>query len=101
MTEKYGTVVSKPTTFINNHDIDHPIDVAFVDEAHLLLTQGKQSYKGKNQLQDIIERARVTVVMFDEYQVLTTEQYWEADLLEKYREKAKCANNYVKLYMSF
>ena len=97
MTEKYGTVVSKPTTFINNHDIDHPIDVAFVDEAHLLLTQGKQSYKGKNQLQDIIERARVTVVMFDEYQVLTTEQYWEADLLEKYREKAKCANNYVKL----
>lgn len=97
LTEKYGTVVSKPTTFINNHDIDHPIDVAFVDEAHLLLTQGKQSYKGKNQLQDIIERARVTVVMFDEYQVLTTEQYWEADLLEKYREKAKCANNYVKL----
>lgn len=98
MTEKYGTVVSKPTTFINNHDIDHPIDVAFVDEAHLLLTQGKQSYKGKNQLQDIIERARVTVVMFDEYQVLTTEQYWEADLLEKYREKAKCANNYGKFH---
>lgn len=97
LTEKYGTVVGKPTAFINSHNIDHPIDVAFVDEAHLLLTQGKQSYRGKNQLQDIIERARVTVVMFDEYQILTTEQYWEADLLEKYREKAKRANNYVKL----
>lgn len=97
LTEKYGTVVSKPTTFINNHDPSHPIDVAFVDEAHLLLTQGKQSYKGKNQLQDIIQRARITVVMFDEYQILTTEQYWEANLLEKYKNKAMRANNYIKL----
>ena len=64
----------KPTTFINHHSADNPIDVAFVDEAHLLLTQGKQSYKGNNQLEDILNRARVTVVMFDEYQILTTEQ---------------------------
>ena len=41
LTEKYGKVVSKPTTFINNHSENDPIDVAFVDEAHLLLTQGK------------------------------------------------------------
>lgn len=41
LTEKYGKVVSKPTTFINNHSENAPIDVAFVDEAHLLLTQGK------------------------------------------------------------
>ena len=47
-----------------------------------MLTQGKQSYRGKNQLQDIIERARVTVVIFDEYQILTTEQFWEAQILE-------------------
>lgn len=97
LTEKYGNVVSKPTSFINSHSTDDPVDVAFIDEAHLLLTQGKQSYRGKNQLQDIIERARVTVVMFDEYQILTTEQFWEAQILEKYRNQAKATNNYIIL----
>lgn len=95
--EKYGSVVSKPTMFINNHTADNPIDVAFIDEAHLLLTQGKQSYQGKNQLKDIIERARVTVVMFDENQILTTEQFWEAHLLEEYREMARKSDNYIEL----
>ncbi len=97
LTEKYGKVVSKPTTFINNNSEDDPVDVAFIDEAHLLLTQGKQSYQGQNQLQDIIERSRVTVVMFDENQILTTEQFWEAQILEKYRDLAKASDNYVVL----
>ena len=69
LTDKYGEVISKPTRFINSHSVDDPIDVAFIDEAHLLLTQGKQSYTGDNQLQDILKRARVTVVMFDENQI--------------------------------
>ncbi len=64
---------------------EEPVDIAFIDEGHLLLTQGKQSYTGKNQLQDIIDRAKVTVVMFDANQVLTTEQYWEYQDLEHYR----------------
>ena len=97
LTEKYGEVISKPTTFINHHSESDPVDVIFVDEAHLLLTQGKQSYQGKNQLQDIIDRARVTVVMFDENQILTTEQFWEAQILEKYRNQAKKRNNYIVL----
>lgn len=97
LTDRYGEVVCKPTSFINAHSVDDPIDVAFIDEAHLLLTQGKQSYRGNNQLQDIIDRARVTVVMFDENQILTTEQYWEAQLLEQYREMAKQQENYFEL----
>ena len=97
LTDKYGKVVSKPTSFINNHTEDDPVDVTFIDEAHLLLTQGKQSYQGQNQLQDIIERSRVTVVMFDENQILTTEQFWEAQILEQYREQAKTYDNYVVL----
>lgn len=64
--ENYGEIVCKPTTFINHHSVQEPVDVAFIDEVHLLLTQGKQSYRGDNQLEDIINRARVTVVMFDE-----------------------------------
>lgn len=97
LTEKYGEVVSKPTTFINNHSENDPVDVAFIDEAHLLWTQGKQSYRGENQLKDIIDRARVTVVMFDENQILSTEQYWEAQILEQYRNQAKLADNYIVL----
>lgn len=97
LTKEYGKIVSKPTTFINNHSESDPVDVAFIDEAHLLLTQGKQSYRGSNQLKDIIDRARVTVVMFDENQILTTEQYWEAKALEQYRKKAKNNNNYILL----
>ena len=96
--EKYGNVVDKPTTFINNHTEDNPVDVVFVDEGHLLLTQGKQSYKGKDQLEDIIKRARVTVVMFDENQILTTEQFREAEELEKYRNKAREEDNYIILH---
>lgn len=90
-------LVYSPTSFINRYNIDEPIDVAFVDEAHLLLTQGKQSYTGKNQLQDILDRAKVTIIMFDPNQILTTEQYWEYELLEKYKNKAKNNNGYILL----
>ena len=46
LTEKYGEVVVKPTSFINKHSTDNPVDIVFVDEAHLLWTQGKQAYQG-------------------------------------------------------
>lgn len=95
--DKYEQVVDKPTPFINSHSIDDPVDVVFIDEAHLLLTQGKQSYRGKNQLKDIIDRAKVVVVMFDEDQILTTEQYWEYENLQEYRDNAIKNDNYIKL----
>ena len=97
ITNRYGQVVDKPTRFINKHSIDNPVDVVFVDEAHLLLTQGKQSYRGKNQLKDILDRAKVVVVMFDEDQILTTEQYWEYEKLQEYRNEAIKKDNYIKL----
>lgn len=94
---KGNDIVTKPTSFINSHSSVNMVDVAFVDEAHLLLTQGKQSYTGSNQLKDIIERARVTIVMFDENQVLTTEQYWEDKILDEFKNLAKSQNNYITL----
>ncbi len=39
--EHYGEVVCKPTFFIKHHTTEEPIDVVFIVEAHLLLTQGK------------------------------------------------------------
>ncbi len=97
ITDKYGKTVYKPTSFINRYSEEEVFDVVFVDEAHLLLTQGKYSYKGKNQLEDILDRARVVVVMFDEDQILNTEHYWEDELIEKYRNEAIENNNYVLL----
>jgi len=94
---KTNNIVSKPTSFINNHSSNEKVDVVIVDEAHLLLTQGKQSYQGKNHLNDLLERAKVVVIVFDLKQVLTTEQIWEKDKLNKYFECAKNKNNHVTL----
>ena len=44
-----------------------------------------------------MDRARVTVVMFDENQILTTEQFWEAQILEQYRNQAKLEENHIVL----
>lgn len=90
-------IISKPTQFINSQTSNDPVDVVLVDEAHLLWTQGKQSYRGKNQLEDIIKRARVVIVMFDKNQILRTEQYWEAHMIERLESEAKIADNYLEL----
>lgn len=79
-------LVHKPTSFINKFSPNHKVDVAFIDEGHLLLTQGKQSYTGHNQLDDIMKRSKITVIMFDEYQVLTAEEYWEPAVLERFKD---------------
>ena len=89
--------IHKPTSFINTHRPENKVDISFIDEGHLLLTQGKMSYRGKNQLADIIERSRVTVVMFDEYQVLTAEEYWEPEVLEYFKNLSYLQGNMVYL----
>ena len=97
ITDEYGDLVFKPTSFINSHKPENPVDVVFVDEAHLLLTQGKMSYRGNNQLKDIMNRAKVVVAMFDSMQILTTEEYIDDAEIEQYREDTKKANNYINL----
>lgn len=98
LTSKEGLeTVLKPTRFINNIEPSDPVDVVIIDEAHLLWTQGKQAYRGKNQLHDLLERARVVVAVFDINQILTTEQYWEADELEKIKAMSKENDNYIFL----
>lgn len=89
--------VHKPTSFINRYSEKEKVDVAFIDEGHLLLTQGKQSYTGHNQLEDIIKRSHVTVVMFDEYQVLTAEEYWEPAVLDYFKNLSYQQRNLLGL----
>ncbi|MDY4677827.1 DUF2075 domain-containing protein [Bifidobacterium tsurumiense] len=87
-------VVMKPAPFINefsgrdeknNIDINRPLDdkadIVLIDEAHLLLTQGRQGYRGKNMLHDILRRAKVVIAVFDPHQILQTAQQWDKDEL--------------------
>lgn len=94
---KNDDVVSKPTHFINSHDESDPADVVLVDEAHLLWTQGKQAYRGQNQLDDILQRARITVAIFDRNQILKTEEYLEPQQIQNMEEKAMEQNNLIML----
>lgn len=92
VTDEYGQLIFKPTSFINNHSELDIVDVVFVDEAHLLLTQGKMSYRGNNQLQDILDRAKVVVAMFDSKQILTIEEYISEEDIKKIRNQSKETN---------
>ena len=96
--DEYGEdIISKPTHFVISHSEADPFDVVFVDEGHLLLTQGKQSYQGTNHLADIMKRSRITVLVFDENQILTTEEYWEPQDLEKIISLSSKQDNYILL----
>lgn len=84
-------VVLNPSTFIKNYDCNNKVDIAFVDEAHLLLTQNSQSFAkkyGKKMLNSILERARVVVAVFDPLQMLTTSEVWEPRELENLENRA-------------
>ena len=95
--KKRDDLVGKPTSFITKHSPEEKVDVVIVDEAHLLWTQGKQAYRGENQLQDLLDRARVVVAVFDQNQVLSREQYWEEELLTNMIHQAQFRGNYIEL----
>lgn len=90
--------VMKPTSFINHRNPGEKADVVLIDEAHLLWTQGKQSYRGKNHLKDILERAHVVVAVFDPDQILAANQVWEPADLEWMEQRVDKSIN-LKLQM--
>ncbi|MDU0451284.1 DUF2075 domain-containing protein [Staphylococcus chromogenes] len=95
---KSGDKITKPTSFINNHSLDEKVDVVVIDEAHLLLTQGQMSYRGKNHLADIISRAKIVVTVFDKNQILSRTQIWEEDTLQQIIETSQQNDNYIRLF---
>jgi len=92
-------VVSKPTHFINEHKKpgSKKADVILVDEAHLLWTQGKQSYQGQNQLDDLLKLAKVVIIVFDKYQILTTEEYMDDEAIRELEAIASRTGNTITL----
>lgn len=76
----------RPTTFINKaHKQNTQVDLAVIDEAHLLLSKADHynNYYGNNQLADIINLSHVTILVFDPEQVLKTKSYWTTKRLQQ------------------
>ena len=72
----------RPTSFINRMEKSgQRVDIALVDEAHLLLTRADpyNRFRHANQLQEILKYARVVVIVFDRWQVLKFKSFWRDD----------------------
>ena len=97
-------IIQHPTTFLWNHSIldsrsntfepnqNDMMDIIFVDEAHLLWDQRNQKYDNRfkfSQLDEIMKRSRITVIMYDENQVLHRGQITSFEYMSEKREMAK------------
>uniref|UniRef100_UPI00352AA423 DUF2075 domain-containing protein n=1 Tax=Aerococcus urinaeequi TaxID=51665 RepID=UPI00352AA423 len=80
---------AKPTPFINNQKIEQA-DIVLIDEGHLLLSQADpyNNFYGENQLDAIMDKTKVAVLIFDEKQYLKVKSKWQSDdlkaILKKY-----------------
>jgi hypothetical protein len=113
-------IVQVPTTFIKKHsvldkttntflpDMSNIVDLVFVDEAHLLWNQTNQAFDlrfKEPQLDEIMKRTRVTVIMFDENQILHKGQIATVDYMVRKRKLAESQgpnpkngeNNYIQM----
>ncbi|WP_420908585.1 DUF2075 domain-containing protein [Limosilactobacillus agrestimuris] len=84
--ELYKKDFTRPTSLINQLDKrQEKIDIAVIDEAHLLLSKADHynNFYHDNQLVEIIKRAKVVILVFDQYQVLRMKSLWTPKRLEK------------------
>lgn len=84
--ELYKKDFARPTSLINQLDKkQQKFDVALIDEAHLLLSKADHynNFYHDNQLVEIIKRAKVVIIVFDQYQVLRMKSLWTPARLEK------------------
>lgn len=80
------STIRRPTSLINYAQKNHEkYDIIFVDEAHLLYSKSEPyaHYRGQNQLTDLMNLAKVVVVVYDFEQVFQSKMYWDKDLLFK------------------
>ncbi|EHN59488.1 DUF2075 domain-containing protein [Oenococcus kitaharae] len=78
--------ILRPTPLINHAEKNHwKYDVIFVDEAHLLYSKSEPyaHYRGQNQLTDLMNLAKIVVVVYDFAQVFQSKMYWSKKLLRQ------------------
>ncbi len=63
---------------------DKNADIVLIDEAHLLLTKedAYNNFRYDNQLDEIVKRSKISIVIFDPKQVLKIKSYWDGSLLD-------------------
>lgn len=79
-----ASAIRRPTSLINYAQKNHKqYDIIFVDEAHLLYSKSEPyaHYRGQNQLTDLMNLAKVVVVVYDFDQVFQSKMYWDQNLL--------------------
>ena len=79
-----ASAIRRPTSLINYAQKNHKqYDIIFIDEAHLLYSKSEPyaHYRGQNQLTDLMNLAKVVVVVYDFDQVFQSKMYWDQDLL--------------------
>lgn len=84
--ELYKKDFTRPTSLINQLDKQRAtIDIAVIDEAHLLLSKADHynNFYYDNQLVEIIKRAKVVIIVFDQYQVLRMKSLWTPERLQQ------------------
>lgn len=87
----------KPTKLINKLDkANQKVDVVLVDEAHLLLTKPDKfkSFRYENHLEELLKRAKVVIIIFDQDQVLKFKSLWGVAKLEEMKKISSCAEVY-------
>lgn len=89
----------RPTSLINQLDkAGQTIDVAVIDEAHLLLSKPDHynNFYHDNQLVEIIKRAKVVIIVFDQYQVLRMKSLWTPERLRQITDQYPHAEYHLK-----
>ncbi|GAN67630.1 hypothetical protein AA0473_0835 [Acetobacter orleanensis NRIC 0473] len=89
----------RPTTFINRmHKVGKTADILFVDEAHLLLIKSDKynRFEQNNHLEELIKLSRITVLVFDEKQVLKFKSCWSKSLLNSLLKDIPCQTYHLR-----
>lgn len=89
----------RPTSFINQADkTGKTADIVVIDEAHLLLSKPDHynNFYYQNQLEEIIKRAKVVILVFDQYQVLRMKSLWTTSRLQKITHQYPHQDYYLK-----
>lgn len=76
-------------------------DVLVVDEAHRLKRKGAFQYKGENQIEDIVNAARVSVFFIDDTQRIRPEDIGSVEEIKKIAKKYNSEIHEIKLNAQF
>ena len=92
-------VVMKPTQFLNALKKEKTdAGIVVVDEGHLLLTAKNQAYLGGNHLNDLLDKSKVVVLVYDENQIMNKSQIWTDDSFLKLEHEANLKGNLITLH---